>query len=264
VCGAIAVLAPTASLARGFAGGASRSPAPPRRRSRVTLHEEASWRVQYYQTPAAIARGLKEELVQALASRDVREKAAIADLRKLVVRLAGLGSAAGVGDVRQLLTGTWRSIGFASSASQDAPARVSLFSGGHFVFEGSTLNGALFRGVLQEHAEGAEIDDWYMRVADHEMVVFGSVVLPSGRREDVAYTARLDDFSGRPSGRGQSIMQRITSLDMPSPIGPRTPILEGSERLTVPYIDSQMAILADPFGNFEVFLRSMEAAVAMG
>lgn len=211
-----------------------------RRRSRIALREEVGRRREH--SPLLSLQGdAKLQLLYSVLNHGVASQ----HVRKLVAQLQAMDHQEDI--TRQhLLSGTWRPL---ASDVPESLTHVSLYSGGQFHYEGSTLGGGLFKALLKAQAPGATLGGLRVRIAGREVVASAEASLASGRSVAISYSARLGAVSSL------QFTQRVVALDAPAPIGTRTPIMERDDSMTLAYVDGEVMVWRDDTGHFEVFQR---------
>mmetsp|Transcript_7262 Transcript_7262/g.18116 ORF Transcript_7262/g.18116 Transcript_7262/m.18116 type:complete len:303 (+) Transcript_7262:56-964(+) len=156
-----------------------------------------------------------------------------------------------------LLHDTWRVLDTSTFGQQIRDAQIAWYSGGHFLHDGSILNGGLLKGALQvgeENMADAHFTMPSVTLSEDKMVASAMVSLPSAQQVNVSYAADLKPMPPN------FLSLSVQAIDMPGAMGHRTPLLQSNELMQVVYLDDQVLVWKDSFGNAEFLVR--ESAMA--
>jgi len=149
----------------------------------------------------------------------------------------------------QVMHDTWRVLDTTTLGLRSSHAQVAWYSGGHFLHDGSILNCGLIKGALSQEAPDARFTMPAVTISEEHMVARATLSGPDAHQLNISYTVGLKPM---PPTFFQLAVQ---SLDLPGPMGHRTPLLMSNELLQVVYLDDQMLVWKDGFGNSEILVR---------
>jgi len=148
------------------------------------------------------------------------------------------------------LDGTWHLLGGRCADTSGATLpELALYSGGHFLHEGSIQNGALFKAILAKQVADVKLGVPQVTIADRSVVVSVEVASAPGKEKTLAYTAELTPVSPT------SFLRTLTSLELPEPVGSLTPLVDWHDNIMVAYADGDLLVLQDETGCSEFLVH---------
>merc|ERR1712151_187774 len=118
-----------------------------------------------------------------------------------------------------------------------AVPRVEVFSGGHFLYEGSIRIDGLLNAIMAKQTVDVKLRVPEVRISNTSLTVSVDTALPApGRKQSLAYAANLTSLT-------PTVFQRsVSKLDLPQPIGSLMPLMEISDIIEVIYSDQDLLV----------------------
>lgn len=221
---------------------------------RVTLHEA----MDYKSAPSLTLNSQaspKVRLLRSLLAGGGRSSSA-GDVQKLVAELVGEECSGGA-DAASVFGGTWHLLSSALSDSSIPAPQLEIYRGGNFLHDGSIQNGGLFKAILQRQVAEVNLGVPQVTFSEDRMEVSAQAEVAPGRERTLSYSAQLRSLSPT------TFHRKLTSLDLPEPVGSLTPLIETTDIIEVAYFDEDLLILRDEKGHTEILVHESTEALVL-
>jgi len=148
-----------------------------------------------------------------------------------------------------LREGAWRLLGASKNSAKVAP-RVEVFSGGHFLHDGSIGIIGLLGAIANKQAQEIKLGLPEVRISNTSLVVsVDTADSTPDRRRTLSYVANLTPLA-------PTIFQRsVQTLVLPEPIGTLEPLMRASDLIEVIYSDEDLLVVRDESGASEYLVH---------